>query len=151
MTEETVNNPPPVNPPVDDADAENDSGSESTVRVTSSSLTRGDALMVDEKIPEMSDFFKKTMVTDSERQGYHDLGWLTGNLLSSILEVDVRIVDGSILLCLESHLIAGLGLPPRKFLVSIMNFLGCSLIHFNPNALAAFSCFTMLCVFLPAW
>jgi hypothetical protein len=49
------------------------------------------------------------------------------------------------MLCFESHLIAGLGLRPSKFLVSIMNFLGCSLIHFNPNALAALSSFTMLC------
>jgi hypothetical protein len=66
MAEETVNNPPPVNPPADDDDARNDFGSESTTRVTSSSPTRGDALLADEKIPEMFDFFKKTMVTDTE-------------------------------------------------------------------------------------
>jgi hypothetical protein len=85
------------------------------------------------------------MVTDAKRQGYHDLGWLTGNLLSSVPEVDVLTIKGSIMLCFESHLIARLGLPPSKFLVSIMNFLGCSLIHFNPNALAALSSFAMLC------
>jgi hypothetical protein len=59
--------------------------------------------------------------------------------------VDVPTVDGSIMLCFESDLIAGLGLPPSKFLVSIMNFFGYSLIHFNPNALAALSSFSMLC------
>jgi hypothetical protein len=59
--------------------------------------------------------------------------------------VDVPTIDGSIMLCFESDLIAGLGLPPSKFLVSIMNFLGYSLIHFNPNALAALSSFSMLC------
>jgi hypothetical protein len=42
-------------------------------------------------------------------------------------------------------LIAGLGLPPSKFLSSIMNFLGCELLHFNPNAIAALSRFAMLC------
>jgi hypothetical protein len=67
MAGETVNNPPPVNLPVDDNDSRNDSGLESTVRATSSSLTRGAAVMADGKIPEMFDFFKKTMVTDSER------------------------------------------------------------------------------------
>jgi hypothetical protein len=126
MAEETVNNAPPVNPSVDnDDDAENDSGSESVVRVTSS-LTCGTALMAGGEIPEMSDCFKKMMVTDSERQGYHDLGRLTSNLLSSIPEVDVPTINGSIVLCFKPHLIAGLGLPPSKFLVSIMNFLGCS-------------------------
>jgi hypothetical protein len=145
MAEETINNSPLINSSVNDDDTGNDSRSESDVRVTSSSLTRGAALMADGKIPSLSDFFNKMMVMDSERQGYHDLGWLTGNLLSSIPEVDVPTVDGSFMLCFESHLIAGLGLPPGKFLVSIMNFLACSLIHFNPNALAALSSFTMLC------
>jgi hypothetical protein len=74
MPEETATNPPPVNPPINDDDARNDSGSESAVRATSSSPTRRAALMADGKIPEMFDFFKKTMVTDAERQGYHDLG-----------------------------------------------------------------------------
>jgi hypothetical protein len=26
-----------------------------------------------------------------------------------------------------------------------MNYLSCELVHFNPNAIAALSCFTMLC------
>jgi hypothetical protein len=93
----------------------------------------------------MSDFFKKTMVIDTEHQGYHDLGWLTGSPLSFIPEVDVPTIDGSIVLCFESHLTARLGLPPSKFLVSIMNFLGCSLMHFNPNSIVALSSFAMLC------
>jgi hypothetical protein len=145
MAEETVSNPPPVILSVDDADVENDSGSESATMTASSSPTYGFALMADGKIPEMSDFFKKTTIMDDKRQGYHDLGWLTGNLLSSILEVDVPTVDGSIVLYFESDLVAGLGLPPSKFLISIMNFLGYSLVHFNPNALAALSSFNILC------
>jgi hypothetical protein len=123
MAEETTTNPAPINPPVDDDDAKNDSGSESAARVTYLP-TRGAALMVDRKIPEMFNFFKTTTITDVECRGYHDLGWLTGNLLSSIPEVDFPIIDSSIMLCFKSHLIAGLGLPPSKFLVSIMNFLG---------------------------
>jgi hypothetical protein len=55
------------------------------------------------------------------------------------------MVDNSTVVCFESHLIAGLGLTPSKFLVSILNFLGCELVHLNSNAIAALSCFAMLC------
>jgi hypothetical protein len=48
-------------------------------------------------------------------------------------------------MCFESHLVAGLGILPSKFLAAIMSYLGCKLIHFNPNAIFALSCFTMLC------
>jgi hypothetical protein len=144
MAEETANKSLPVNPPIDD-DVRNDSGSESVVRATSSSPTHGVTSLANGKIPEMSDFFKKMIVTNTECQGYHDLGWLTGGLLSFIPEVDIPTVNGSIVLCFESHLTAGLGLPPSKFLVSIMNFFGCSLMHFNPNAITTLSRFTMLC------
>jgi hypothetical protein len=68
-----------------------------------------------------------------------------GNLISSILEVDIPTTHGSTVVCFESHLVAGLGLSSSKFLVAIMNFLGCELVHFNPNAITALSCFTMLC------
>jgi hypothetical protein len=59
--------------------------------------------------------------------------------------VEVPTVDNSTVVCFKSHLIAGLGLPLSKFLVSILNFLGYELVHLNPNAIAALSCFTMLC------
>jgi hypothetical protein len=75
----------------------------------------------------------------------HSDGWLTNDLESSISEVNVPTVDGSPIVCFESHLVAGLGLPPIKFLVAIMNFLGCELVHFNPNTIAALSCFSVLC------
>jgi hypothetical protein len=42
-------------------------------------------------------------------------------------------------------MVAGLGLPPSKVLYAIMNFLGCELVQFNPNAIAALNCFAMLC------
>jgi hypothetical protein len=62
-----------------------------------------------------------------------------------IPKVDVPIVHDSTTICFESYLIVGLGLPPSKFFSSIMNFFGCELVHINPNAIAALSCFTMLC------
>jgi hypothetical protein len=112
---------------------------------TSSSPTHGDAKIARGEIPELSNFFKKMAVTEKERQVYHDRGWLAGNLNSTILEVDVPTVDDSIVICFESHLSARLGLLPSKFLVSIMNNLGCALVHFNPNAIAALSIFMKLC------
>jgi hypothetical protein len=60
------------------------------------------------EIPELADFFKKTIVTKTDRQAYHDLGCLSGNLISFIPEVDVPAVEGSIVLCFECQLVAGL-------------------------------------------
>jgi hypothetical protein len=101
--------------------------------------------MADRKVPEMSDIFKKTIVTEKERRAYHRLSWLTGNLISTIPEVDIPIVHDSTIICFESYLIIGLGLLPSKFISAIMNFLGCELVHFNPNAIAALCFFVMLC------
>jgi hypothetical protein len=55
------------------------------------------------------------------------------------------MVDDSTMVCFESHLVARLGLPPSKFLVAIMNFLRCELVHLNLNTITTLSCFTMLC------
>jgi hypothetical protein len=80
-------------------------------------------------------------ITEADHSAYHTAGWLE----SFIHAVDIPTVDDSIVVCFESHLVAGLGLPPNKFLVAIMNFFGCELVHLNLNAIAALSCFTMLC------
>jgi hypothetical protein len=53
----------------------------------------GTIKMVDKKVPTMSGFLKKTSVTDAERQSYHYFGWLTGNVISTILEVDVPTIS----------------------------------------------------------
>jgi hypothetical protein len=113
--------------------------------VTSSSPTRGATKMADGEIPELTDFFKKMTITEDDRKAYHDLGWLVGNLLSFIPEVDVPTVEGFTVLCFESQLVARLGLPPSKFLSSITNYLGCSLVHVNPNVVFTLSSFVMLC------
>jgi hypothetical protein len=97
------------------------------------------------EIPELSDFFKKTSITDDECQAYHERGWLTGNIIFSIPEVDVPTIEGSTIVCFEPHLVIGLGLPLSKFLVTIMGYLNCELFYFNPNAIAALSTFVMLC------
>jgi hypothetical protein len=93
---------------------------------TTSSTIVAAIKMADNKIPEIFDYWKKLNISEANRQAYHDFSWLTSNLISSIRVVDV-------------------GLPPSKFVVSIMNFLECELVHFNPNTIAALSYFTMLC------
>jgi hypothetical protein len=45
--------------------------------------------MVEGEISELTDFFKKTSVIEDDCRAYHDRGWMTGNLVSFILEVDV--------------------------------------------------------------
>jgi hypothetical protein len=66
----------------------NDSGAESDAPTTSSSVTLAIIKMVDNKVPEMSDYWKKSTITKVDRQAYHDFGWLTGNLMSIVPEVD---------------------------------------------------------------
>jgi hypothetical protein len=118
---------------------------ESPAPVTSSSATLAATKIADRKVPEMNDFFKKTTVTEEECLAYHSFGWLTSNLISTIPKVNVTTVHISTTICFESYLITRLGLPPSKFLSFIINFLGCELVHFNPNAITALSCFAMLC------
>jgi hypothetical protein len=144
MAEGPVHDPAAANPSVDEG-TRSDSEAESTAMTTSSSPTHGASMMVKGEIPKLTDFFKKTNVSEGELQTYHSHGWLTGNVLSSIPEVDVPTVHGTSVLRFESHLLAGLGLPPSKILAAIMNYLGCSLVHFNANAIAMLSSSVMLC------
>jgi hypothetical protein len=133
MDDTTVHAPAaPVASSASADDSGHDSGAESTAMATSSP-TCGATRMVAREIPELTDFFKKTTVTEDDHRTYHDRGWLTGNLISFIPEVDVPTVEGSTFICFESQLAAGMGLPPSKFLSSIMNYLGCSLVHLNPT------------------
>jgi hypothetical protein len=146
MADTTIHAPAaPVAPSASTDNSGHDSRAESTAMAASSSPTRGATRMADGEIPKLNDFFKKTTVIKDDRRAYHDRGWLTGNLVSFIPEVDVPTIEGSAILCFESQLAAGIGLPPSKFLSSIMNYLGCSLVHLNANAISKLSSFVMLC------
>jgi hypothetical protein len=134
----------PIVPPAIADDSGHDSRAESVAMVASSSPTRGATRMVKGEILELTDFFKKTTVTEDDHRAYHNRGWLTGNLVSFIPEVDVPTVEGSTIICFESQLAAGIGLP-SKFLSSIMNYLGCLLVYLNSNAVSALSSFVILC------
>jgi hypothetical protein len=126
-------------------EAQSDSRAESAALATSSSPTLAATKMMDRKVPEMSNVFKKITVTEEERRAYHRFGWLTGDLISMISEVDVPTIHDSTIVCFESYLVARLGLQLSKFLSATTNFLGCELVHFNPNVIADLSFFAMLC------
>jgi hypothetical protein len=70
--------------------------------------------------------------------------WLPGCLLCTATTLEFPTIDHTNIVCFESHLIYGLGLPPSKFLVAILNYLGCELIHLHLNAITALSYFSML-------
>jgi hypothetical protein len=72
MAEEPSHDPIVTNPLADE-DTGNDSGAKSFT-ATTSSPTRGTTLMAKGEIPELSDFFKKTSITDGECQAYHEHG-----------------------------------------------------------------------------
>jgi hypothetical protein len=57
----------------------------------------------------------------------HDTGWLWGVLVCTPTTLDFLTIDQTNIICFESHLMCGLGLPPSKFLVSILNYIGCEL------------------------
>jgi hypothetical protein len=84
-------------------------------------------------------------VTDKDIYPYHATDWLPGVLLCTLTTLDFLTIDQTNIVCSESHLMCGLGLPPRKFLVSVLNYVGCKLIHLHPNAILALNCFSMLC------
>jgi hypothetical protein len=138
MARETDHNLPITDEPVAD-----DTKSDSPVMSTSSNAAT--IKIADKTVPSMSDYWKKSTINKANRKAYHSAGWLTSNLESSVSKVDVPTVDGTTMICFESHLIVGLGLPPSMFFIAIMNFLGWELVHLNPNTIAALSFFTMLC------
>jgi hypothetical protein len=70
-------------------------------------------------------------MTKAYLDAYHTVGWLPGGVISSTTDLEFLTIDKTIIICSESHLMAGLGLPPSKFLVFILNYHRCELVHLN--------------------
>jgi hypothetical protein len=122
-----------------------DSETESDIPMTSSSSNVATTKMTEKTTPGMVDYWKKMTITEDNRQAYHSFERLNGGLESTVPTVEYPTVDGTTVVCFESHLVAGLGLLPSKFLIAVMSHLGCELVHLNPNTIVALSYFTMLC------
>jgi hypothetical protein len=69
-----------------------------------------------EVTPVMSDYWKKSKVTEADRSTNHTTGWLGGALESFVPEVGIPTIDNSIVVYIESHLVVGLGLPQANSL-----------------------------------
>jgi hypothetical protein len=78
MAMDTAHDLPIANKPTGD-DTQSDSEADSAALATSSP-TLAATKMADRKVPEMSAFFNKTIVTEEDRIAYHMFSWLTGNL-----------------------------------------------------------------------
>jgi hypothetical protein len=87
----------------------------------------------------------KSMVTEADRAAYHIAGWLSCGVESFVPDLEFLTIDKTTVVCFDSHLSTVLGLPPTKFLISVLNFLRCELVHLNPNAIVVLSCLNMLC------
>jgi hypothetical protein len=109
MAGEADQNPLVVTEPAA-GDNKSDSGMESDITTTSSSTTVAAIKMVNNQIPEITNYWKKSHVSEANRHAYHDFDWLTGNLISSIHEVDVPTTHDSTVVCFESYMVSGLGL-----------------------------------------
>jgi hypothetical protein len=121
------------------------SSMKSDTRKASSSSNVATVNIAKKDVPVLTNYWKKSTVTEANHDAYLAVNWLPSGVESSISDLEFPTVDNTIIVCFESHLTAGLGLPSSKFLVSILNFLKCELVHLNPNAIVVLSCFTMLC------
>jgi hypothetical protein len=101
--------------------------------------------MARKEIPPLYQFFKVPTVIDEDIVANHATGWLSGALLCTPTTLDFLAIDQTNIVCFESHVMCGLGLPPSKFIVSVLNYIGCELAHLHPNAILMLSCFSMLC------
>jgi hypothetical protein len=118
---------------------------ESQVASSTSSSTMADQAMVRKEIPSLCQYWKAPTVADKDIVAYHDAGWLSGVLVYTPTTLDFPTIDQTNIICFESHLMYRLGLPPSKFLVSVLNYIGCKLVHLHPKAILMLSYFSMLC------
>jgi hypothetical protein len=84
-------------------------------------------------------------VTEKDITNFHEADWLLGVLLYTLTTLEFPTIDHTNIVCFESQLMCGLDLPPSKFLIAVLNYLGCEMVHMHPNAIASLICFSMLC------
>jgi hypothetical protein len=122
------------------SDPRNGADVDSETASASSSSNATIQTMAKKEVPKLFEYWKAPTITNKDLTAYHAAGWLPGVVLCSTNFLEFPTIDQTIILCFQSHLMSGLGLPPRKFLVSILNYLGCELVHLNLNAVATLNC-----------
>jgi hypothetical protein len=127
------------------SDSHSGAAVESKIAFASSSSNVVIWAMAKKEVPKLFEYWKAPIITEEDLTAFHGTRGLPGVVLCSTTPLEFRTIDRTVIVCFESHLICGLSLPPRKFLVSILNSLECELVHLNPNAIATLKCFSMLC------
>jgi hypothetical protein len=112
---------------------------------STSSSTMANQMIARKEIPLLYEYWKALTVTDKDIAAYHDAIWLPGVLVCNPTTLDFPTIGRTNIICFESHLMCGFGLPPSKFFVSILNYLGCELVHLHLNTITTLSCFSMVC------
>jgi hypothetical protein len=109
------------------SDSQSVAGMESDSASLTSSSTMADQTIAKKKVQLLHQNWKAPMVTDKDISAYHVAGWLLGVLLCSPTTLYFLTINRTNIVCFESYLMCGLGLPPSKFLVSILNYCYCFL------------------------
>jgi hypothetical protein len=112
---------------------------------STSSPTKADQAMAESKIPNLYEYWKALMVDDTNLTNLYAVGWLPRGLVCSSTTLEFPSIDHTNIVCFELHQMCDLSLPPSKFLVAILNYLGYERIHLHLNAISALSFFSMYC------
>jgi hypothetical protein len=91
-------------------------GAEREAASASSSSNMVIQAMVKKKVPKLYEYWKAPMIMEKDLSSYHATGWRLGGKICSITDLDFPTVDRTNIVCFESHLMCGLGVPPRIFL-----------------------------------
>jgi hypothetical protein len=101
--------------------------------------------MVRKEIPPLYEYWKAPTVRDKDIAAYHDIGWLLGGLVCTPTSLEFPTIDRTNIVCFESHLMCVPGLLPSKFLIFVLNYLGCELVYLHLTTIAVLTSFSMLC------
>jgi hypothetical protein len=99
-----------------------------------SSSTKADQAMAENKIMNLYEYWKALTMDEKDITNFHTVGWLLGSLLYTPTTLEFPTINHTRIVYFESHLMCGLSLPPSKFLVVILNYMGYELIHLHPSA-----------------
>jgi hypothetical protein len=86
---------------------------ESKAVSSTTSSTMADQAIANKAVRLLYEYWKALMVTDQEISTYHNAGWLSGLLLYTPTTLDFPTIDRTNIVCFESHLMCGLGLPQQ--------------------------------------
>jgi hypothetical protein len=104
-------------------EAKTASRAENDIAAASSPFNAAIEKMAKKDVLVMTNYWNKSSVTEADQSTYHSTGKLPDKVESFITDLEFSMVGNTTGVCIESQLAAGLGLPPSKFLIFVLNFL----------------------------